>query len=160
MRPATDPPHPQPPIVTLSCSYLVGFHIGRGKTQLIVTRAGTVHVLSIGMLTFSSHFVILSDKCCLPTIARITGGHAGKIPSDRKKKSFLDHNSRLCLNSHLSVQPQPSSPGILPQDEGEHKHVYLVNVPLWSQEQVSFWWLAPLESIVLSTELHSGRTVK
>lgn len=97
-------PHPQPPIVTLSCSYLVGFHIGRGKTQLIVTRAGTVHVLSIGMLTFSSHFVILSDKCCLPTIARITGGHAGKIPSDRKK-SFLDHNSRLCLNSHLSVQP-------------------------------------------------------
>lgn len=39
----------QPPLVMLSCSYLVGFHIGRGKTQLIVTHAGTVHVLSIGM---------------------------------------------------------------------------------------------------------------
>lgn len=52
----------QPPRVMLSCSYLVGFHIGLGKTQLIVTHAGTVHVLSIGMSTFSSHFVIMSDK--------------------------------------------------------------------------------------------------
>ena len=53
----------QPPRVMLSCSYLVGFHIGLGKTQLTVTHAGTVHVLSIGMSTFSSsRFVIMSGK--------------------------------------------------------------------------------------------------
>lgn len=73
----------QPPLVMLSCSYLVGFHIGLGKTQLIVRHAGTVHVLSIGMLTFSSsHFSITSDKWCLPTNARITGGRAGMIVWD------------------------------------------------------------------------------
>lgn len=48
-----------PPRVMLSCSYLVGFHIGLGKTQLTVTHAGTVHVLSIGMSTFSSSALLL-----------------------------------------------------------------------------------------------------
>ena len=48
-----------PPRVMLSSSYLVGFHIGLGKTQLTVTHAGTVHVLSIGMSTFSSSALLL-----------------------------------------------------------------------------------------------------
>lgn len=70
---------PQPPLVMLSCSYLVGFHIGRGKTQLIVTHAGTVHVLSIGMSTSPFPLLIPSDKRCLPTNARTIWGHAGMI---------------------------------------------------------------------------------
>ena len=75
----------QPPRIMLSCSYLVGFHIGRGKTQLIVTHAGTVHVLSIGMSTFSSsRFVMLSDMMFLPPNAGIIWGQAGVILSDVK----------------------------------------------------------------------------
>lgn len=100
----------QPPRVMLSCSYLVGFHIGLGKTQLTVTHAGTVHVLSIGMSTFSSsRFVILSDKWCLPTDARIVWGPAGMMTSDKNKsRAFPDLNSRQLLNK----QPQAESHGV------------------------------------------------
>lgn len=69
-------PRPRPPRVTLSCSYLVGFHIGLGKTQLIVTHAGTVHVLSIGTSTSP-----------LPAFSlRVTSGasRAGRAPGGRR----------------------------------------------------------------------------
>lgn len=99
----------QPPRVMLSCSYLVGFHIGLGKTQLTVTHAGTVHVLSIGMSMFSSsRFVIMSDKWCLPMDARIVWGPAGMMASDKKKsRAFPELNSRQLLNK----QPQAESHG-------------------------------------------------
>lgn len=101
----------QPPRVMLSCSCLVGFRIGPGKTQPTVTHAGTARALSIGTSTFSSsRFVILSDKWCLPMDARIVWDPAGMMTSDKKKKSraFPDLNSRQLLNK----QPQAESHGV------------------------------------------------
>lgn len=148
MRPASGPPPPATDcnaLLFLSCR--LSYRTGQDTANCDTCRNSACIIYRYVHILFP---LCCSEwQWCLPPNARIVGAHAGSI---------LDHTSRLCLSSHPSTQAP--TPGIRTQDEGEHEHVYLANAPLWYQEQVSFWWLAPLESIALSTELCSGKTVK
>lgn len=125
----------------LSCSYLVGFHIGLGKTQLTVTHAGTVHVLSIG--TSMSPLPAFSSRatrgvCC--TGQGIRGQEGGC--SRRRAKG----TPRPSVSVPLSAQLQGCTGGT-----GPSFHSSCGTRAFVASEAAVSRWPAPSESIAGST---------
>lgn len=140
VRPATDPPPPSATdcnaLLFLSCrlSYRTGQDTANCDTcrnsACIIYR----YVNILFPLYYSEWQMLFTHNC---------NNHWGPCWEDsirqEKKVSFLDHNSRLCLNSHLSAQPPTPNPRY--RTPGWRRAETRLSCKCTFVEQVSFWWL-------------------